>query len=105
MAALFPGFDERRIRTTGCEINAVVGAAGPPLLLLHGLSANARDVAQDRAGTGRAFRRRVSGSTRVWRFRQAARRTRSSRLFETGDGSGAGRGHARARIRALRGGG
>jgi haloacetate dehalogenase len=33
---LFPGFAAQRIRTTGTEINSVVGGAGPPLLLLHG---------------------------------------------------------------------
>jgi haloacetate dehalogenase len=33
---LFPGFEPRRIRTSGTEINLVVGGAGPPLLLLHG---------------------------------------------------------------------
>src|SRR5438552_14193797 len=36
MAHLFPGFDSRRIRTSGTEINLVVGGSGPPLLLLHG---------------------------------------------------------------------
>jgi len=34
--ALFPGFDARRIRTSGAEIHCVVGGSGPPLLLLHG---------------------------------------------------------------------
>ena len=33
---LFPGFAAQRIRTTGTEIQCVVGGAGPPLLLLHG---------------------------------------------------------------------
>ena len=33
---LFPGFAPRRIRTSGTEINLVVGGSGPPLLLLHG---------------------------------------------------------------------
>src|SRR5438445_13008856 len=36
MAHLFPGFDSRRIHTSGTEINLVVGGSGPPLLLLHG---------------------------------------------------------------------
>ncbi len=35
-SALFPGFDARRIRTSGAEINVVVGGSGPPILLLHG---------------------------------------------------------------------
>jgi haloacetate dehalogenase len=33
---LFPGFEPRRIRTSGTEINLVVGGSGPALLLLHG---------------------------------------------------------------------
>lgn len=33
---LFPGFEPRRIRTSGTEINLIVGGSGPPLLLLHG---------------------------------------------------------------------
>jgi haloacetate dehalogenase len=36
MADLFPGFDLRRIQTSGTEINLVVGGRGAPLLLLHG---------------------------------------------------------------------
>jgi haloacetate dehalogenase len=34
--ALFPGFQSRRIPTTGAEINVVHGGSGPPLLLIHG---------------------------------------------------------------------
>ena len=33
---LFPGFSPHRIRTTGAEINCIVGGSGAPLLLLHG---------------------------------------------------------------------
>ena len=33
---VFDGFERRRIATPEVEINAVVGGAGPPLLLLHG---------------------------------------------------------------------
>lgn len=33
---LYPGFRNERIRTTGAEINLVVGGAGPPVLMLHG---------------------------------------------------------------------
>jgi haloacetate dehalogenase len=36
MSDLFPGFDHRRIPVEGIEINARIGGAGPPLLLLHG---------------------------------------------------------------------
>src|SRR5258706_12165247 len=33
---LFPEFRRERIACAGVEINAVIGGAGPPLLLLHG---------------------------------------------------------------------
>jgi haloacetate dehalogenase len=33
---LLPGFQQRRIKTSGAEINALVKGEGPPLLLLHG---------------------------------------------------------------------
>jgi haloacetate dehalogenase len=36
MADFFPGFEQRRIVTSGAEINLVTGGSGPPLLLLHG---------------------------------------------------------------------
>jgi haloacetate dehalogenase len=36
MAEFFPGFEQRRIKTSGAEINLVTGGGGPPLLLLHG---------------------------------------------------------------------
>jgi haloacetate dehalogenase len=36
MADFFPGFAQRRIATSGAEINLVTGGSGPPLLLLHG---------------------------------------------------------------------
>ena len=36
MADFFPGFEQRRIATSGAEINLVTGGKGPPLLLLHG---------------------------------------------------------------------
>jgi len=32
----FPGFEDRRIETSGASINLVTGGSGPPLLLLHG---------------------------------------------------------------------
>ena len=35
-AKLFPGFEVRRIATSGAEIHGIVGGSGPPLLLLHG---------------------------------------------------------------------
>jgi haloacetate dehalogenase len=31
-----PGFRNERIKTTGAEINAVIGGSGPPVLLFHG---------------------------------------------------------------------
>ena len=33
---LFPGFERRRVRTGGAQINLVHGGEGPPVLLLHG---------------------------------------------------------------------
>ena len=36
MSSLFPGFENRRIRTSGATINAMIGGDGPPVLLLHG---------------------------------------------------------------------
>ena len=36
MNGLFPGFRQRRVRTSGAAINLVQGGVGPPLLLLHG---------------------------------------------------------------------
>jgi haloacetate dehalogenase len=36
MADFFPGFEQRRVQTSGAEINLVTGGSGPPLLLLHG---------------------------------------------------------------------
>ena len=36
MAEFFPGFEQRRIKTSAAEINLVTGGSGPPLLLLHG---------------------------------------------------------------------
>jgi haloacetate dehalogenase len=34
--ALFPGFESRKIQTSGATINVLRGGSGPPLLLLHG---------------------------------------------------------------------
>jgi len=36
MSALFPGFEQRRIKTSGATINLELGGEGPPVLLLHG---------------------------------------------------------------------
>lgn len=36
MSALYPGFEARRIDTSGATIHLVRGGSGPPLLLLHG---------------------------------------------------------------------
>jgi haloacetate dehalogenase len=35
-AALFPGFEPRKVATAGATINVLRGGSGPPLLLLHG---------------------------------------------------------------------
>ena len=34
--SLFPGFTQRKIRTSGASINLVMAGEGPPVLLLHG---------------------------------------------------------------------
>jgi pimeloyl-ACP methyl ester carboxylesterase len=36
MTDFFPGFERRRIATSGAEINLVSGGSGPLILLLHG---------------------------------------------------------------------
>ena len=36
MTEFFPGFERRRIETSGANINLVTGGSGPPVLLLHG---------------------------------------------------------------------
>jgi len=36
MSDWFPGFEQRRIATSGAEINCVIGGSGSPLLMLHG---------------------------------------------------------------------
>jgi len=36
MSALFPGFEKRKIKTSGAAITPVIGGDGPPVLLLHG---------------------------------------------------------------------
>ena len=33
---MFKGFQQRRVKTSGAEINVKIGGEGPPLLLLHG---------------------------------------------------------------------
>jgi haloacetate dehalogenase len=62
----FPGFKSFRVKTTGAEINGVIGGSGPPVLLLHGaprshiswrvvaskLAANYTVVAADLRGYG-----------------------------------------------------
>src|SRR5437870_4225935 len=35
-ATLFPGFERRKIQTSGATINTLRGGSGPPLLLIHG---------------------------------------------------------------------
>ncbi|MGA8052128.1 MAG: alpha/beta hydrolase [Burkholderiales bacterium] len=34
--ALFPGFQQKKIKTSGASINLVAGGDGPPVLMLHG---------------------------------------------------------------------
>jgi haloacetate dehalogenase len=39
-AEFFPGFKQRRAKTSGAEINYVIGGSGPAVLLLHGYPEN-----------------------------------------------------------------
>ena len=45
LADLFPGYASEWINTSSGRIFARVGGKGPPLLLLHGFSVHACDVA------------------------------------------------------------
>ena len=45
LADLFPGYASEWINTSAGRIFARVGGKGPPLLLLHGFSSDACDVA------------------------------------------------------------
>src|ERR1700722_11124866 len=36
MSDFFPGFEQRRVETSGATVNLVTGGSGQPLLLLHG---------------------------------------------------------------------
>ena len=82
---LFPGFESRKIQTSGATINVLRGGSGPPLLLHPRLSADARRVAQDRAAAGAAVHGRDDRPSRLRRQQQAAgrrepcRTTRSAR--------------------------
>ena len=91
-ATLFPGFESRRIATTGAEIDCVIGGSGPPLLLLHGYPQTHAMWHTDRAAPRGTVHRRLQRPARLRRLveaRQAAsaasitrsgrwRRTRSS---------------------------
>ena len=67
------------------------------------LSADARDVAQDRAAPCRAIHRGVRGPARLRRFLETRRRRTQRQLFEARDGGGPGRGDAGARLLASSG--
>ncbi len=96
---LFPaGFRNEKIKTSGAEINAVIGGSGPPVLLFHGAPQSLitwRLIALDLAKAYRA------GDVRLARLRRfepmAARRRRSLRLLQTPsmalDGVAAREGH------------
>ena len=73
-------------------------SAAPPAARL---SADARDVASDRAGSRKEVHRRVRRPARLRRFVQARWRSRPRRLFEARDGGRSGGADARAGLRAL----
>ena len=82
MADFFPGFEQRRIETSGAEINLVTGGNGPPLLLLHGYPQTHlmwRKVAPRLAAE---FTRHCPRSARLWRQLETARRTGHHQLLE-----------------------
>ena len=74
-AALFPGFNSKRVATAeGVEIHAVVGGSGPPLLLLHGHPQTHSIWHKRRTRAGRALQRGRCRPARLRRIVQAARR-------------------------------
>ena len=72
-AKLFPGFEVRRIATSGAEINCVIGGSGPPLLLLHGYPQTHAMWHRVAPTTRAALHRRVHGLARLRRFVEARR--------------------------------
>ena len=103
MTDFFPGFERRRIATSGAEINLVTGGSGPPLLLLHGypqthlmwrklaprLAAEFTVVVPDLRGYGDSSKPPAGRG--------------QCRIFEARAGPRPGRDDESARLRALRG--
>ena len=101
MADFFPGFDERRIATSGTEINLVTGGSGPPLLLRHGYPQThvlwrkvAPRLAQDFT--------LVIPDLRGYGDSSKPPRARPGSLFEARARPGPGRDDGGARLRAVR---
>ena len=70
----FPaGFRNERIKTSGAEINAVIGGSGPPVLMFHGAPRFADHLAPDRARSRQRLHAGDVRSARLRRFEQAAR--------------------------------
>ena len=74
--SLFPGFERRRVRTSGATINLVMAGAGEPLLMLHGYPQTHACWHRTAPGAGRPLRGGVPGSARLRRFIEAERAER-----------------------------
>ena len=99
----FPGFKPFKVKTTGAEINGVIGGQGPPVLLLHGAPQTHitwRMVAPKLAATRTVVAHRPS---RLRRQQQAAGRRDARQLLEARDGARSGRGDEALRLRQVPG--
>ena len=92
------GFTRSEIQTSGARIVTVTGGSGPPRAADARQSVHASVVAKSRAEAGARIHRGLHRSARLWRFRKAAGRRRSFRLFVPRHGAGPGRGDGGARL-------
>ena len=71
------GFRNERIKTSGAEINAVIGGSGPPAAAVPRRAAFADHLAPDRAGSGEGLHAGAVRPARLRRFEQARRQAGS----------------------------